>query len=310
MPSILTHYIFFNEYINDDSSIGNVGTQGPDPFYFYFCGFRKLKNTKEICEIGTFLHQINPISTFIYFYEYINKFDESDKIILNNYLKGLIAHYCLDSVVHPYVFYKSGFSLTDSEDEIHKYFLDHVNLETYIDVLIKDYYHYNITPSKTLKVHKKDLQLVSEMYKNYLVNYCNFYYVDDKTFFTATKRMSLAYKFIYSHFGMRKKFYNKFLKNSSINAFSNPSLKYCKKKDYLNLSHQEYHDVTNNSLIGNFSIIDLFNEAKKKYENIINILFSIVSIEQKITLLKDLIDDLNHDGNKVGAKKLYFNSFF
>ena len=126
MPSILTHYIF-NQSLNSSTSLeANIGSQGPDPLFFYFCGLKNYPNTKLICEYGNVLHKMNPTSTLIYFYNYALKQNSDDKNILLNYLKGFISHYSLDSTAHPYIFYKSGFSLTDDKKEVKKYFLDHV----------------------------------------------------------------------------------------------------------------------------------------------------------------------------------------
>ena len=59
------------------------------------------------------MHNIDPIITFKYFIEYIKKSSEEDKKILIPYFEGMLAHYALDSVAHPYIFYISGFVRDD-----------------------------------------------------------------------------------------------------------------------------------------------------------------------------------------------------
>lgn len=310
MPSILTHYIFFKEIEKEDLDIGNIGSQGPDPFFFYFVGVKKYENTKIMCESGTLMHKIDPTSTFLYFYEYANKESEENKEIIYQYLKGFISHYALDSVVHPYVFYKSGFALSDNKEEKDKYFLDHVLLESNLDVLISDHYNYKISPKNTLKFNKKKINVISKMYQSYLKHEFNIENMDENTFTVAVKRMRLTFKIVYSRFQIKKCLFNTFMKNTKVNMFSNQSLKKCKKDDYLNLNHSEYHDATTNELIGNYSLIDLFSLAEQKYLKIKEILFSDISLSNKKEKLKELIANINYDGFKIGAKKLYFNSFF
>ena len=86
MPSILTHYIF-NQSLNSSTSLeANIGSQGPDPLFFYFCGLKNYSNTKLICEYGNVLHKMNPTSTLIYFYNYALKQNSDDKNILLKYI--------------------------------------------------------------------------------------------------------------------------------------------------------------------------------------------------------------------------------
>lgn len=310
MPSILTHYIF-NQSLNSFTSLeANIGSQGPDPLFFYFCGLKKYSNTKIICEDGNILHKMNPTSTFLYFYNYALKQDSYDKKILLNYLKGFISHYALDSTAHPYIFYKSGFSLTDNKNEIKKYFLDHVQLEFNIDVLIKNYFKYKIAPSNTLKIKNGDLLIISKMYFNYFKDEFNENEFNEYTFYIAVKRMKLTFNVVYSRFQIKKILFNIFLKNHEINKFSNQTLKKCQKEDYLNLTHKPYFDATTNKQIGNYSFIDLFDISANKYKSIVNILFSELSNDYKVKELNKLINDINFDGFKKGAKKIYFSSFF
>ncbi len=310
MPSILTHYIF-NQSLNSSTSLeANIGSQGPDPLFFYFCGLKNYPNTKLICEYGNVLHKMNPTSTLIYFYNYALKQNSDDKNILLNYLKGFISHYSLDSTAHPYIFYKSGFSLTDDKKEVKKYFLDHVQLESNIDVLIRNYFQYKISPAKTLKIKNDDLKIISKMYYSYFrdkFNENNFY---EDTFFIALKRMRFTFKVVYSKYQIKKTLFNLFFKNHEINKFSYQTLKKCQNQDYLNLKHEIYFDATTNEQIGNYSFIDLFEISSNKYKEITKILFSNLDDDNKTKELNKLINDINFDGFKIGVKKLYFSSFF
>ena len=109
MPSILTHYGFNRDviedinFLKDNEDIYYVGAQGPD--VFFFCGiipFLGVENAKYIRKFGHALHKKDPTEVFEYFIEYAKK--SKDKDILFSYILGAGLHYVLDRKLHPYVF--------------------------------------------------------------------------------------------------------------------------------------------------------------------------------------------------------------
>ena len=81
MPSSLVHYIFAKSSKSEANSAYCLGSQGPDPFFYYGYTSIKAKNTKTIRQFGTFLHKIDPykIVSFLggnyeYFYDIYGNF--------------------------------------------------------------------------------------------------------------------------------------------------------------------------------------------------------------------------------------------
>ena len=130
MPSSITHNYFMQDIYNKlDKNIkekivledAKTFSQGPDIFYFYnMCLGKKSKLYRKM---GNYMHK-NNINQ--YFYNMINYIKENNlehnKQCLS-FLYGSIAHHTLDSVIHPFVFYKTGiFKYINSKNSKFFYF--------------------------------------------------------------------------------------------------------------------------------------------------------------------------------------------
>ena len=308
MPSTLTHYTFLKLIDPNLNKIANIGAQGPDPFFFYFASLKKDKNSKKIEDIGHFLHNIDPTLTFLFFIKYI-KNSKKDRDLIYDYLKGLVAHYALDSITHPYIFYKSGF-VTKDDNNTKKYFLSHAAIESSIDRLVADHFNIKKSPSFMLKSNKKDLLVISNIYYEYLNNYYHFNYIEKNTFYIATKRMQFVYKIIYSRFPFKKKLFRKFAHNSSINVFSTPTTKQVLNYDFLNLKHNEYKDCTDNLVSYHYDFYQLIEIAQNYYIKIINCIDKILKNNEKDSSLFNVINSINHNGFKINKEMKYYDLIF
>ena len=122
MPSILTHYYFINDCINEnypflenEKDIACLGAQGTDPFYFYGNLLKRL-DKKEINDFASLIHNDNPFELYKHFIETANKEKGVNRDFLFSYIFGLLNHYVLDRTIHPYVFYSTGFDKSYLED--------------------------------------------------------------------------------------------------------------------------------------------------------------------------------------------------
>ncbi|MBO8427620.1 MAG: zinc dependent phospholipase C family protein [Firmicutes bacterium] len=306
MPSILTHYAFIKNIEKDTNNIIYLGTQGPDPYFFFPYGLIKRKNTKEITNIGTLLHDYDPSRVFTYLYEYIknHNFDTT----LMSYFKGYIAHYALDSTCHPYIFYKSGF-VTPNDNNHKFYFFTHAYIESSIDRLIVNHFNIKISPSNSIKNKKEDILKVSKMMACLLKDVFKINYIDNKTFYIAYKRMRLTYRVLYSKFSYKKSLLEKFLPLSAPLAVATPTTKKLLDIDYLNTKHSYYLDPTNNLKKQNYNFYQLMDIAKTKYFNILNIVNNSTSTSLYENLNK-FIKKIDYDGKEIGKKQLYFDLIF
>jgi len=139
MPGFLTHYIAgqtvmssagpkITRKINKYDRLFNLGTQGPDIFFYYLPGIIR-KNSRNI---GGEMHS-NDLGIFIAHMAYIAKKTGSPKCdCIFSYTAGLIMHYLVDVHAHPYVYakvYKEGAPKIKNS-------ADHRHFETCIDIAL------------------------------------------------------------------------------------------------------------------------------------------------------------------------------
>jgi len=139
MPGFLTHYIAGQTVLNSAGPkiskkiqkfdrLYNLGTQGPDIFFYYLPGIVR----KSSRNIGGEMHK-NNLGLFISHMAYIAKKNTGANCdCIFSYTAGIIMHYLVDVHAHPYVYasvYKEG--ARDIKNSA-----DHRHFETSIDTAL------------------------------------------------------------------------------------------------------------------------------------------------------------------------------
>lgn len=123
MPAFCTHYLFAKDmqsWINQNEkshcfeNVINIGTQGPDIFFFKRV-LPVFMPGKAGFKIGSMLHKSQIEKILKAFAEYLK---ENDNDIARSYVIGFILHYALDKNCHPYV-YAMQKKITDKNRFIH-----------------------------------------------------------------------------------------------------------------------------------------------------------------------------------------------
>ena len=315
MPSVLTHYGFNKEvftnkvqFLKDNEDIYLVGAQGPDPFFF--CGIVPLitgcKNSKEIRKFGTSLHKMEPSKVFEYFFEYADKKKEKD--ILYSYILGAGLHYILDRKIHPYVFYKTGFS--DDPKQKKKYFANHTLFETHLDVLLMNgrYKDYKTTSIESIKCNDDKIEEVSEMYEKMSKEILNETFIDDDSFEDSYDDMLLIEKLLYSKRGIKKAIVNTVFKNTPFDTMMHPlKVKDADVVDYLNTKKDIWKDPST-EVEFNKSFDELLDEAKLESSEWIKLVCE--RYEGNSVNLEEFTKSFIYDGYKAGNKMKVFNSVY
>ncbi|MCL1862903.1 MAG: zinc dependent phospholipase C family protein [Defluviitaleaceae bacterium] len=110
MPGFLTHYIAgkaalqgvspqIQKIIRSDERLYNLGTQGPDIFFYYLPG-QLRKRSRGIAQQ---MHQ-NNLGLFLGFMAKVAKNSPNDRDTIFSYIAGFIMHYAIDCNAHPYVY--------------------------------------------------------------------------------------------------------------------------------------------------------------------------------------------------------------
>ncbi|MGA0097423.1 MAG: zinc dependent phospholipase C family protein [Bacilli bacterium] len=203
MPSILTHQYFADQlllqynktwpFLSKHIPVVWVGSQGPDPFFFFGkAPFKKRLGQQTINAFGSTLHNQLPVKSIAPLLKqgwYSGKKDE----VRQAYVFGALSHYVLDRVCHPYVFYRSGF---DDQGQLTGFFsADHARLEVEIDLGLSQKLklsskHYQ--PKNTLKIDSLSLSHVSELYAKAFEKDLNL-----DTYRQAVEDMRSTYQFLY-----------------------------------------------------------------------------------------------------------------
>lgn len=310
MPSVLTHYGFnkevldYNiEFLKGNEDIYLVGAQGPDPFLFYgIIPFMGSRNGDEIRKYGTKLHKINPSKVFEMLMKYAS--NSKDKNILYSYILGAGLHYILDRKIHPYVFYKTGFS--DDKKMKKKYFVDHTLFETNLDVLLINdrYKKYKVKPIDAISCEVYKIEKVSEMYNKV----SNDKAINDNTFKDSYNHMCKIENILYSKTGKKKKLVKLLFKNTPFNTMMHSIfVEDDEKIDYLNIKNNNWLDPSS-EVVYQKSLYDLLNEAKE--ESYAWFKLVIDSYNGKEIDLEGFTKGFIYDGYKEGNKMKVFKSVY
>jgi len=145
MPGFITHYICgqaalgaadsnAQKMIRPYQQFYNIGTQGPDIFFYYVPGFLK-KHSRDI-GIQMHKHHFGDFISHMIDIMMIDKLPDVSRDLLFAYISGFLTHYAMDATAHPYVYSKTGVRQKGDKAKAIKYSVDHRKFETAIDVLM------------------------------------------------------------------------------------------------------------------------------------------------------------------------------
>lgn len=304
MPSILTHYFFINDCLNDsypfltnENKIAILGAQGTDPFYFYG-NLIKHSDTKEINNFASFIHNDNPYSLYVHFINEANKLNKEQRDFVYSYVFGLLNHYILDRVCHPFVFYYSGIK--------EGFMKNHQKFETNLDVLLRLHYNNYIAPKNAMKIDLEDVDEIGKIYFSFSEK--NNFSLEENTFTKAYKDMYTIQKVLYSRTGLKKWLFHTFLKNSKPDNLSMPK-RIEDGIDYLNLEKNLWQHPAKNFKMS-FSFIELMEYAQKEFNKLGKILLNAYNGLDYEKDLANFINNINHSGITIGEKMIYENPVF
>ena len=310
MPSLLTHHWFANQiishfqarfpFLHQHASAVWLGAQGPDPFFFYGrAPFHSRAERTAINQFGSTLHNDSLDKTLWKLIETYHT--QPDHAHLAAYVVGALTHYVLDSVVHPYVFYRSGF---DQDGQLTgRYGYDHARLEVAMDIALIDHYKLSnevYQPKQTLRIPLAELEHISQFYEQ---TYPQTLKTD--TFTLAVKDMKNSYKFLY-HAGLFRQMLIHLVSGRYGLAKGLIHTKGQSKEwssRVLNLDHLPWHHPVSKE-VSKLSCIELFEEASKKMEALIERIVSPSAFIEEAYLLHD------YDGKPFGSTLQHFRSYF
>ena len=281
MPATVTHAYFMKdlyEVLPDnitskiDLNRSKMFAQSTDSIMFY--NLLSLKPSHNLRKFQYYSHTHKTNEFFINLLNYVREHNIDD-IDTYSFIVGFITHFVLDSNVHPYVIYKTGF-FDKKKKETYKYNGIHHFMEAFLDNdLIKrrentDPYKFNI--SKFCFDTKK--------FSNDLNN------TIDYTFYTTFNIKNMSYKYYKSlkqmktclrlfrmdRYGIKKFFYKLFDTFTPKRVLRLEAVSYHvsleDKHNYLNNNHTMWKNPADENITSTESFVDLYLRSLEEARNI------------------------------------------
>lgn len=322
MPNIVTHGLMALDVYNqiDASRVKSaikdypksylLGSNGPDIlFYYQAMPWQNKEANKAVADCGHAVHSSN-INEF---YNESLKFifsikDKRRQDILIAYIAGHLQHWVLDSLAHPFIFYRSG-PLTGPRPN------DHYRYESMIDSLMILYVKRKTLQQLKVKrfvdVNEEERRVIASFYQNMLSSVFD-RNLDAKVIEDAIITFKKSLTYLYDpnniYYPMLKALdkkakvsgkYSSHVVHSRIDA----------KDDVLNLKHESWSNPTNIEETSTQSFVDIYNQA---------IDVGIDSIEYLNEYLEGKHDNFDlllqgrcyDTGRAEGVKMEYFDSIY
>lgn len=139
MPATVTHAYFAKDVYdilpNEIKSVINcsrIKTFGQSTDALLFYNLFSILPGKKIREFQRYFHSNKSQEFFINLINYIKDNNLKNDMEVCSFLTGFICHYSLDSIVHPFVIYKTG-EFNKKDKTTYKYNNVHAFMETFID---------------------------------------------------------------------------------------------------------------------------------------------------------------------------------
>ena len=312
MPATYTHHTFAKDFYGLlNSDIKNkldentllVFTQSFDILFFYDYA------------LGSFAHRnyVNDYFRNILVTMKENDFYENEQAM--SYLYGSLCHYLLDSIAHPFIFYKTGV-YQKNDKSTYQYQYQHTKMEAMLDAIIYEERNHRSIKHASLgnevlpKIKFDDFlsQLLNEVFKK------TFQREQASLLF---KKGLINYRFIVKHvfvsqFGI-KYYFTYLLAKMHIPIFAKylNYLYYINELDYsyLNLNHDEWCYPVDDEKTSQYSFYDLYDISLKKAielsEDIYNYFYGTMNIESVL----EKIGNNNYATGVDSARKLTMKYF-
>ncbi len=322
IPNVTSHGLMALDVFNDmeESQIKDainlhpkaflLGSNGPDIlFYYNVFPWQDQKLNKIIAEYGHIVHTENINDFYNHAVEFIkNTKDQKRKQVLIAYLAGHFLHWSLDSLAHPFVFYRSGPLEGKS-----KYW--HYRYESMLDALMVTYVKKKdmskLKAYRFVDVDDYEKMVISSFYQQMLADVFGIY-TKPETISSAISSFKSILKFLYDPHNiytplvaeLEKKMaepwaFTSHMVNSKIDA----------DYDVLNLKKEAWSNPTDIDDVSHTSFIELYDYSIKlgilllhEFDN---------ALEGKRETFDDLLENRQYDtGRPQGIEMKYYDSIY
>ena len=315
MPGYLSHYLFSigtARRLTDSKAYDILmkykktfclGGEGPDIFLYYVpCHLREKPS------LGHRLHKSCSKQFIANAIEYVNnRRNPEEKDVLYAYLCGLICHYTLDTIAHPYVEALANPNLSCTNKALCSY--QHCNLESNLDTnLLFKYLHKLPSEQNYLSITrppKKERKSIAA----FLSTNCNLVYRKEKSYhltnpsqmYRVVTLFPFAATCLRDKNGIKKPVFSTL--ERVLHSPYRPSCVMSSDDlqinlDYLNLAHKEWYSPFEPERIREESFLDLFRQgihsAYKRCQMLYSIVYESEVGDYRTAMTDALLDDIGN----------------
>jgi hypothetical protein len=218
------------------------------------------------------------------------------------YAVGALLHYILDHIVHPYVFFRSGFDENGRlTPHYHSY---HAHYETMIDILLRAHVRraVRLRSMNAFRLPDAWLQEISQLHQRAYPD------LQDRDFYYATLNMRDITRILYSPLGLKRFLISLLGKKRYAYTLSHTRRVPLREQfDYLNLKATAWQDPVS----GAQSVASVF-ELLEKAERLLGVQFASLSAwaERPDEPVAFNLPDINYDGEPYGTTKSLHASIY
>ena len=277
MPATAVH-AYFAQDLNDilpkeiknklDVNRLRMFSQSTDSLMFY--NLFSILPGKNIRDFQKYFHTNKTQEFFVNLINYIKENDYTEDIDVNSFLVGTICHYVLDSTVHPYIYYKTGY-FNKNDKSTYKYNNVHTFMENFLDNdMIKRRESINPYKFNISKFSFDTSKFSNELNDTIKYTFKETFDIDnmDKIYYKSLKQMRSAILiFRQDRYGIKKFFYKLADTFTSRRVFRFEAISYHyplnDRHNFLNENHKLWRNPCDYSSTSEESFLDLYLRALK-----------------------------------------------
>lgn len=277
MPATAVHAYFAQDLndilpkeIKNKLDVDRLKTFGQSTDSLMFYNLFSILPGKKIRDFQKYFHTNKTQEFFINLINYIKENDYTEDIDVNSFLVGTICHYVLDSTVHPYIYYKTGY-FNKNDKSTYKYNNVHTFMETFLDNdMIKRRESINPYKFNISKFSFDTSKFSNELNDTIKYTFKETFDVDnmDKIYYKSLKQMrNSIFIFRQDRYGIKKFFYKLADTFTSKRVFRFEAISYHyplnDRHNFLNENHKLWRNPCDYSLTSEESFLDLYLKALK-----------------------------------------------
>lgn len=319
MPNIICHTLFMDEvyesfdddlksWIEPRKQLLRIGANGPDILFFHGYNLKRIYKNSPLRYTGGKMHRYNINDFYIKALECIEKEkNEEIKKDMIAYACGHLCHWALDSIAHPYVFYRTGNCKGESAWWHHRFesILDAVMLKVKKDCSIKTFDISEICDA-SLEVSRAIARIyvpvIRDVYEDeiephQIVETLHDWHFMQQVFHDPNGTKDKVIRSIEKVFGLENLLSGYLVPESSDDPY-----------DVCNVMHEKWCHPCDETIVSTESFFELFDSAQNRAKNAIRLFLNAIDNEQgKIDLVYFLNNRNYETGTSERTEMKYFN---